>query len=144
MIMTWQERLASLIEERGWDLAELARRSGIKPRTLQNYLYTGSEPSISRAAQIAKAFNISLDELVFGEPSAVSRAGGDPTRAVIGILIGTARTFSTDLQAALDGAPARAVTPEGRALAALLERIQAVEAPRAGRPAKDAEKPKGA
>lgn len=52
---------------------ELARRTGIPRRTLENY-FTGREPQASRLAAIADAAQVSLDWLVTGRIPVTQRA----------------------------------------------------------------------
>lgn len=62
-IMAFQLRLQDAVKSAGGNNA-VANKSGIPLATLNNYLSGKSEPTISRLFAIAKACNVSLDELV--------------------------------------------------------------------------------
>jgi putative transcriptional regulator len=57
------ERLRKLRQAAGLSQAELAARAGLTVDSVQNWEQGRSEPSLSRAARLARALGTSLDEL---------------------------------------------------------------------------------
>ena len=59
----FQARLKSLMDSRGYSLADLSRKSGLAVATLSRYFYNRT-PDLTAAWMIADAFDISIDWLV--------------------------------------------------------------------------------
>lgn len=65
--MKWFERMEMLREQRGWNLAELARRSGVSYDNLTKYAKgTVQMPRGDAMERIAQTFGLTEQELVFG------------------------------------------------------------------------------
>lgn len=63
--MGFKENLRFRMDSLGIQTKELSSKTGISENTLKTYLKENSaEPTVSKAAKIAKALNISLDQLV--------------------------------------------------------------------------------
>ena len=62
--MEFGERLKSLLEARGLSMNGLANETGITYNMIKKYCTTGAEPTLSYAAKIADALEISVDELM--------------------------------------------------------------------------------
>ena len=75
-------RLSTLLGERRWTQADLARATGIRPSTI-NELYheIAARVNLEHLDLICEALGCSLDELIVREPSAIkvtrNRRGGD-------------------------------------------------------------------
>ncbi|MBX9877684.1 MAG: hypothetical protein K2Y22_04430 [Candidatus Obscuribacterales bacterium] len=53
-----------VMDKAGWmNPTEMARASNLSDRTCHSYVYEGKQPSLEKAAQIAQAAKIDLDEL---------------------------------------------------------------------------------
>lgn len=66
--MNFSENLHFILESRGILIKELAAQTGISENTLKTYLRKdNAEPTLSKAALIASALNVSLDLLTNGE-----------------------------------------------------------------------------
>lgn len=61
-----EQRLQSLMEQRGINKTELYRATGIKRTTLLNYLSGANVPPLDSAVKLALFFKVSLDYLVMG------------------------------------------------------------------------------
>lgn len=57
-------RLRARIDDLGLAQAEVARRAGITPQRLNNYLQRGVQPDIETAARLAGAVQVSVDWLL--------------------------------------------------------------------------------
>lgn len=62
--MKFNERLKSIREQRGLTQVQLAEQSGVSTRMIQNYEGGTNRPRIEIAEKIAKALNITADELL--------------------------------------------------------------------------------
>jgi transcriptional regulator with XRE-family HTH domain len=62
--MYFSANLNYLLEKSRWTKADLAREINISPSQVKRYLEEGQQPKIELAVAIAKAFNVSLDDLV--------------------------------------------------------------------------------
>ena len=81
--MGFRENLRSELEYSGLQIKEFATLSGIKHRSLSNYLNKrGQLPSIEVGVKIAKALGTTAEELVLGE----SYEKSDPELRAIGRL----------------------------------------------------------
>lgn len=56
-------RLQVLLADRGMKASELANKTGISRQMVNNYLKAGAVPNLENACAIAKAINVSLDDL---------------------------------------------------------------------------------
>lgn len=63
---SFKDRLALLIEERGVNLSQVAKETGIPKSSLHNYL-VGTEPSMSKLLTLSEFFGCSIDYLVTGK-----------------------------------------------------------------------------
>lgn len=71
-MMDCLERIRELLDERGWSMYTLARRSGIPQSTLSNLFLRCNAPSISTLEKICDAFQISLACFFGGNDSNLS------------------------------------------------------------------------
>ena len=63
------ERVRTLREARGWGADELARRAGLDPSAVTALERGETLPQATRiATSLAEAFDLSLEELIGGEP----------------------------------------------------------------------------
>lgn len=59
--------LQFLMKENKISLSELAKETGTKPTTLHGYIHGIQPQSLTIIKQIADFFNLSIDQLIFGE-----------------------------------------------------------------------------
>ena len=64
MIMKFNERLKELREKSNLTQEQLAKSSGVSSRMIQRYEYGTSRPRLDAAEKIAKALNVTADELL--------------------------------------------------------------------------------
>lgn len=67
--MDWQDHFRAAAKRERWSWSLLAKKTGIPPGTLQNWVNPGSpkgEPSITDVIKIAEVMERSLDELFRG------------------------------------------------------------------------------
>lgn len=65
--MSFRENLRDEMEYQGLSARELAEKSGVGKRTIDNYLMSNpQEPGVYNAQKIAKALNVSVEFLVTG------------------------------------------------------------------------------
>ena len=74
MIMKFNERLKELREKNNLTQEQLAKISGVSSRMIQRYEYGTSRPRLDAAEKIAKALNISTDELLGNADMLVAQA----------------------------------------------------------------------
>ena len=73
--MGFRENLKSELDFQGLYVKELAEKSNISRRTLDNYLRdNASDPTVGNAVKIAKALGVSVEYLVTGMDSATPRS----------------------------------------------------------------------
>lgn len=60
--MDTKQRLAELMQERGWSSYELAKRSDLQLSTIRNMYYRNYEPTIPTLQALCKALGISLSQ----------------------------------------------------------------------------------
>ena len=73
--MGFKENLKSELQYQGLMVKELAEKSDISRRTLDNYLRENeSDPTADNAVKIAKALGVSVEYLVTGSDSSVSHS----------------------------------------------------------------------
>lgn len=73
--MSFKENLKTELEFRGILIKELAAKSGISRRTLDNYLRNNeSQPTAENAVNIAKALDVSVEYLVTGTNSSIQNS----------------------------------------------------------------------
>ena len=58
------ERLKALILEKGWNQSELARRAGMRPSNVSNYLRGSNVPNPTQLAKLATALDTTAAELL--------------------------------------------------------------------------------
>ena len=61
LIMKFSDRLKELREKNDMTQEQLAKVSGVSPRTIQRYECGTSRPRLDAAEKLAKALNISVD-----------------------------------------------------------------------------------
>lgn len=84
-IMNFSERITTELETRGWSRREAARRGDISPSMFDKVINGYAKPGIKFIKGIAKAFGISLVEVLnWLEPSAET---DDQFREMIGLLV---------------------------------------------------------
>jgi transcriptional regulator with XRE-family HTH domain len=72
----FKEILKETLVFRDMQVKELAALSGVKKRTIDNYLReNGAEPSAENAVKIARALGVSVEYLVTGEETGQGGAG---------------------------------------------------------------------
>ena len=75
MIMKFNERLKELREKNNLTQEQLAKKSGVSSRMIQRYEYGTSRPRLDAAEKIAKALNVTTDELLGNADMLVAQAG---------------------------------------------------------------------
>lgn len=66
-VYNFEQNLERIVKERKLKYTELARITGIDPKTIHDWVKKRRMPNLFNAMLIADALNISLDELVYGE-----------------------------------------------------------------------------
>jgi transcriptional regulator with XRE-family HTH domain len=61
------DRLKSIRNEKGWSQGQLAKKLGIDPQTVSKYERGVIFPTVNMMINLAKAFEITLDDLVFDD-----------------------------------------------------------------------------
>lgn len=74
MIMKFNERLKELREKNHLTQEQLAKASGVSSRMIQRYEYGTSRPRLDAAEKLAKALNVTTDELLGNEMFAAQAA----------------------------------------------------------------------
>ena len=74
MIMKFNDRLKGFREEKGLTQVQLSDRTGISVRMIQKYEAGKARPRLDAAEKIAKALNISADELLGNADMLVAQA----------------------------------------------------------------------
>ena len=74
MIMKFNERLKELREQNNLTQEQLAKKAGISSRMVQRYEYGTSRPRLDAAEKIAKALNVTTDELLGNAGMLVAQA----------------------------------------------------------------------
>ena len=72
--MKFSDRLKGLREENDMTQEQLAKVSGVSPRTIQRYECGTSRPRLDAAEKLAKALNISVDQLLGTDGMLVAQA----------------------------------------------------------------------
>ena len=67
--MTFADNLKKAIENAGINMTVLANETGITYNMIKKYCYGQAEPTVSYALKMAKALNVSIDELLGYEAS---------------------------------------------------------------------------
>ena len=67
--MSFHETLGKLMSERGLSQAQLCKMTGIATSAMSHYVRGETDPSFTKAIQIAQALGVSIDELVGSEVS---------------------------------------------------------------------------
>jgi len=60
--MDSKSRIKELMEERGWTIYELSKRSGLAQTTISNMWKRNTEPTIPSLRQLCNAFGITLSQ----------------------------------------------------------------------------------
>lgn len=103
-IRRFQKRLWRLINNRGWNQAELSRRSGIGKDVISTYVNGKHMPDPKNAQKLATAFDITAEELFPDLAGVEAVPEGSPleVRAVVGkpgmffVKVGIAQEMSWD------------------------------------------------
>ena len=74
MIMKFNERLKKLREEKGLTQVQLSELTGISTRMIQKYESANARPRLDAAEKIAKALNITADQLLGNANMLVAQA----------------------------------------------------------------------
>jgi transcriptional regulator with XRE-family HTH domain len=74
MIMKFNERLKKLREEKGLTQVQLSELTGISARMIQKYESGNARPRLDAAEKIAKALNITADQLLGNADMLVAQA----------------------------------------------------------------------
>ena len=74
MIMKFNERLKELREKNNLTQEQLAKISGVSSRMIQRYEYGTSRPRLDAAEKIAKALNVSTNELLGNADMLIAQA----------------------------------------------------------------------
>lgn len=74
MIMKFNERLKKLREEKGLTQVQLSELTGISARMIQKYESGNARPRLDAAEKIAKALNITADQLLGNAAMLVAQA----------------------------------------------------------------------
>ena len=72
--MKFSDRLKELREKNDMTQEQLAKVSGVSPRTIQRYECGTSRPRLDAAEKLAKALNISVDQLLGTDGMLVAQA----------------------------------------------------------------------
>jgi transcriptional regulator with XRE-family HTH domain len=73
MLLQLGQRIAKLAKGRGWSQAEVARRASIRPPRLSRIARGTEVPRVDEFFRLAAVFEVSLDELAYGDTRAKSR-----------------------------------------------------------------------
>ena len=74
MIMKFNERLKKLREEKGLTQVQLSELTGISTRMIQKYESANARPRLDAAEKIAKALNVTADQLLGNADMLVAQA----------------------------------------------------------------------
>ena len=74
MIMKFNERLKKLREEKGLTQVQLSELTGISARMIQKYESANARPRLDAAEKIAKALNVTADQLLGNADMLVAQA----------------------------------------------------------------------
>lgn len=66
--MTLKDRLKNLLKQHDMTAAQLSRSTEISVQTLNNWLQGQTPRNIHQVKKVAKHFDLTVDEMVFGEP----------------------------------------------------------------------------
>lgn len=74
--------IRALRQERGWTQLEFANRLGVTPATVFNWERGKYEPKASQLRAMARAFEVSMDDIDFGGGNREERTSGsdEPSR----------------------------------------------------------------
>lgn len=59
----WIKRLLRLTKEHDWSRSTVAKRAGLHPSTLANWMKRGTIPKADKAIALARCFNLTVEEL---------------------------------------------------------------------------------
>ncbi|CUH67652.1 HTH-type transcriptional regulator ImmR [Thalassovita gelatinovora] len=78
---TFGDRVAAAREQAGMDQKKLAKRLGVKLKTLQDWEYDLSEPRANKLSMMAGLLNVSIPWLLMGQGDGVEDPGDPATLA---------------------------------------------------------------
>lgn len=100
---TFGDRIAAAREQAGMDQRALAKRLGIKLKTLQDWEYDLSEPRANKLSMMAGLLSISLTWLLTGEGEGVTEPVDDPAiSADIAALLTEVREIKVQISSSAD------------------------------------------
>jgi transcriptional regulator with XRE-family HTH domain len=73
LLIQFGQRIAKLAKGRGWSQTEVARRASIRPPRLSRISRGTEVPRVDEFFRLAAVFEVSLDELAYGDTRAKSR-----------------------------------------------------------------------
>lgn len=103
--MGFKENLRRLRERAGLTQAELARRAGVPFRSYQNWETGSREPRLQVLPPLAKALEVTVNDLLEDSPQEPSRRSGRPPKAT------PATPPAADLEATAKSVAGRARKP---------------------------------
>ncbi|MFZ7091954.1 helix-turn-helix domain-containing protein [Primorskyibacter sp. 2E233] len=95
---TFGDRLAAAREAAGMTQEVLARRMGVKLKTLESWEDDLSEPRANKLSMISGVLNVSMVWLITGEGEGVSTPDGDALSPDVVAVLGEIRTMRAGLQ----------------------------------------------
>ena len=75
--MNFKDNLDKQLKIRGWTLARLAKECGVSKSTLHSWTTGRSALNLEKLKLVATALEISIHELVFGEPDPFEKPGDE-------------------------------------------------------------------
>jgi Predicted transcription factor, homolog of eukaryotic MBF1 len=99
---TFGDRAAGAREALGLTQADLARRLGVKLKTVQAWENDLAEPRANKLQMLAGLLNVSLTWLLTGEGDGLSGPDADPTEADLGAILVDMRKLRTEMTQAAD------------------------------------------
>lgn len=90
------ERIVQLRRRQGWDRAELADRLGVPLERLKKWEQGANLPSVGMLAPLARTLDVSVDELVTGEPAPAAGFSSQQKEAARSYLAGLVRLMKLE------------------------------------------------
>lgn len=99
---TFGDRLAAAREAAGMDQATLAKRLGIKVKSLKNWENDASDPRANKVQMLAGMLNVSMIWLMTGEGEGVSDPDDDPISADVNSVLAEMRSLRAQFKSRAD------------------------------------------
>lgn len=99
---TFGDRLAAARDAAGMTQNELAKRLGVKIKTLQNWEQDMSEPRANKLSMLSGLLNVSMRWLITGEGEGLSAPEEDPLSPDLNSIMLEIRTIKTQMQSGAD------------------------------------------